>query len=84
MIAERMILSTRKYSKMYASTKEALLARVTAILDVCEVEYSVQDFMSDHVETYGNMYVGLQEEYEEEWAHKVCDHAMVLLTGGAR
>lgn len=82
MVAERMLHNTRKFSRMYASTKEALLARVTAILDVCEVDYSVQDFYSDHVETYGNAYVGLTEEFEDDWAHSVCDHALALLLGG--
>jgi len=79
MIAERMLVTTRKFPGMYARTKESLLSRVTAILDVCEVDYHVQDFYADHVETYGNMYVGLDDEFTDEWAHAVCDAAMNLL-----
>ena len=66
---------------MFVSTKEALMARVTAILDMVHVPDSGTEFYARHLKMRGNMYLNedLQAPPDAEWAAQVARDALAML-----
>lgn len=70
---------TRANPKKYASSKETLLVRVTAILEIALPEFDIHYFYTKHLVTQGFLYLDMFDDYEEDWAYKVIDDAIQIL-----
>jgi len=77
--ARELLFLTGRYAGMYASTTEAYLSRVTAILEMAGCTFSSVDFYTSHLKTEGNKYVSHLEPVTKEWAKQVVDDAISLL-----
>ena len=66
---------------MYAFSREALLALVSGILEMaCERSFDPRnDFYKRHLGTRGCAYVGLLENFDDEWARVVVKDALAIL-----
>jgi hypothetical protein len=74
-----LLLSLHKAPRMYASTREALLMRVSTILEMVDDNYDARDLYEKHGSPTGNVYGDMDKQYEDEWARCVIDKALTLL-----
>ena len=77
--AKEILIQTRESPKMYASIREALLSRVTSLLELAGVEFDPGAFYAKHSELYGNVILMLDKEVDDQWAKEVIDDAISLL-----
>lgn len=61
---------------MFASNKEALSARVIAILDMCNIDIDTQALSLRNHKTIGNTYADLLEHPDVEWTTKLINDAL--------
>jgi hypothetical protein len=78
---KRMLLSTAKTPQMYAHSVEAMLMRVSTLLEVSGVQFSVVEFYCKHGGRQGNAY--LLEKPEnlsfDAWTQIMVDDAIEML-----
>lgn len=77
--AKELLITTRKTPKMFVLCKESLLCRVTTILEMANVVLDITKFYKEHLKEDRSTYSLLNESFEDEWAHKVIDAALVLI-----
>jgi len=70
---------TRKAPQMFCSNKEALLSRVTTILEMVDINFNVIEFYKKHLTLTGNSLLGTKDNYPTEWGHKVIDDALEII-----
>ena len=77
----KMLANTRATPEMYAISVEAMLMRVSTLLEVAGVEFKVQEFYCKHGGKYGSGYL-LQVPVGVtfgDWARTVCDDGLQML-----
>ena len=79
--AEELLLRTRKTPRMFASTREAMMSRVTSILEMTNLILDYSYFYEVHLGTRGAAYLTMTEPVTDEWAYNVIDDALVKLKG---
>ncbi len=75
--ARVMLLTTRARARMYATTKESLLSRVGAILELSGVPSP--ELFSRFLDRQGCMLLGQNDAYDTAWAEEVVNYALDLL-----
>lgn len=73
------LASTRLTPRMYAWSREALMSRVSALMEIAIDGFEVRSFYDAHLVRSGCAYVGCDENYEDSWAHEVIDDAVSKL-----
>jgi hypothetical protein len=79
----RMLNDTRRTPAMYSQSIEAMLMRVTTLLEVAGVQFSVVEFYCKHSGKNGNCYL-LEKPKDmsfDSWSHQVVDDALSMLNG---
>lgn len=79
----RMLTDTRGAPMMYAISVEAMLMRVSTLLEVAGVQFSVTEFYCKHGGKYGSSYL-LQVPVGvtfDDWAKSVIDDGLEMLKG---
>jgi hypothetical protein len=79
--AEELLLRTRKTPKMFAATREAMMSRVTSILEMSDIMMDYSYFYEVHLGTQGAAYATITEPVTDDWAHTVIDDALIKLKG---
>lgn len=77
--AKELLTNFRKAPKTFSTCREAVLMRVTTILEMANITFDIPNFLKSHLEVKGNMYLNLLESFEDEWAIKVIDAALVII-----
>ena len=77
----RMLNDTRRTPAMYSQSVEAMLMRVTTLLEVSGTQFSVVEFYCKHGGKMGNSYLleiprGMTFD---DWSHQVIDDALGML-----
>lgn len=81
--ARKYLHSLGRTPSMWASTKEAYLAQVTAILAMALPNFEESlGFFGEHAEKEGNAYINLEKPVDQEWADKVIKAALFRLPEG--
>jgi len=77
----RMLTDTAKAPRMYATSVEALLMRVSTLLEVSGVQFSVVEFYCKHGGAEGSTYL-LEKPADmsfDDWARQVIDEAIKMI-----
>lgn len=77
----RMLADTAKTPQMYAFSVEAMLMRVSTLLEVSGVQFSVVEFYCKHGGREGNTYL-LEKPADmafDVWARQVIDDAIKMI-----
>lgn len=75
--AKEILTYTSRHPRMYVTSKEALLARVSAILEMADIFDS--QLYDRHVDMQGNMYRNLSDTYSLDWSKNVINDAFNLI-----
>lgn len=78
-----MLLATAKTPQMYAQSVEAMLMRVSTLLEVSGVQFSVVEFYCKHGGREGNAYL-LEKPADmsfDQWTHAMVDDAIKMIEG---
>lgn len=73
-----LLTNLRRAPKMYAATRESMLAYISGIMLMC-IDFKTIEFYKKHLDTYGNTYLGVLDDFEDAWAQSVIDDALNLL-----
>ena len=74
-----LLQNTKNHPKMYGSNKEALIMRVSTILEMIEENFNIQNFYNKHLKVLGNSYVDLNEEVNDLWVEQMINDALFLI-----
>jgi len=77
--ARKMLESTSQRSRMYASNREALLSRVSAILELVGVDNCGSSFYERHTSNRGSIPTDLAKDFDDAWAQSVTQDALHML-----
>ena len=75
----KLLEQTAKTPKMFCTNKEALLVRVTTILEIFITNFNASKFYKKHLKTKGTTYLYLNDTYDNEWASNVINDGIILL-----
>ena len=76
--AKELIEQTAKSPKMYASCKESYVNRILSLLEMTDIKFSIEDFMKLSFESEGNIYLGVHDPIDDEWANKIAKSAIEI------
>jgi len=77
--AFNLLLIVRRAPRMYASTREALLAYVAGVCEVAGDSFDARAFYAKHGGMRGSVMAGLAEPLDDEWARQVIAEAITEL-----
>lgn len=69
--AFNLLLVVRRTPRMFASTREALLAYVAGVCEVAGDSFDARAFYAKHGGMRGSVMAGLAEPLDDEWAQQV-------------
>lgn len=73
--------ATHRAPRMYATTREAMMCHVTAVVYVLVDELDTIEFWKKHLGFKGNTYLHPQAHVQDEWARAVIDDALRIIRG---
>lgn len=81
----RLLTATAKYPRMYAQSVEAMLMRVTTLLEAAGVDFSIVEFYCKHGGREGNRYLLQVPENLtfDDWAKLMVDDAVSMIESQA-
>ena len=77
--ASLLLLQLKQTPKMFATCKEALIMRVSTILEMSLEDFNASDFYEKHLDSIGNTYINIHDEVSEKWSDAVIDDAIIIL-----
>jgi hypothetical protein len=77
--AKELLDITRQAPRMFATSREAMMSRVSTILEMANINFAIQDFYKLHLGTNGCAYATWSEDVTDEWALIVIDDALKIL-----
>lgn len=81
----RMLADTAKTPQMYAHTVEVMLMRVSTLLEVSGIQFSVVEFYCKHGGRVGNTYL-MEKPADmtfDVWTRQVIDDAINMIEAGS-
>jgi len=78
--AKHLLDGARKAPAAFASTREAFMTMITAILQMADVNFVVHWFWKKHLEAVGNVFATTSNPVTDDWAHTVIDDALYELS----
>ena len=73
-LAEVLLINTKNYPKMYASDSEALIMRVSTILEMADENFNCEDFYKKHLNIEN-----LKKDFDEQWVNCLIDDALSII-----
>ena len=79
----KMLNDTKLYPRMYAVSEEAVLMRVSTLLEVAGVSFSCSEFYRKHSQTEGNIPLLKRPDNVDfdTWTRSVVDDGLEMLKG---
>lgn len=74
-----LLLQLKQTPQMFASCKEALIMRVSTILEMTLEDFNTAEFYKKHLDTIGSIYINIHDEINEKWSGLVIDDAISIL-----
>ncbi len=76
---ESILIDTGACPKMYATSRESFMNRVSTCLEIADLNFSSSKFWEKHLGVIGSSYVNPNEPMTDEWARFVIDDALEIL-----
>lgn len=77
--AKMFLLELKIAPRMFATSKEALIMRVTTILEMTLDDFDAHAFYNKHLEKKGTTYINLNDLFDKNWADAIIDDAITYL-----
>lgn len=73
--------ATKRAPRMYATTREAMMCHITAVVYVLVDELDTIEFWKKHLGFKGNTYLNTQAPVDDDWARGVVEDALRIIGG---
>lgn len=77
--ARRMLERCASIASMFATDKEALIMRVSTILEMSCDDFDPRMFYLKHIDHIGSAYTGLSDNFTDKWAKDLVADALTHL-----